>query len=121
MHDCGDWFETDPEVDRLAIADAALNPARTVRDRTDFAALHPERVVVLQPGKREAVKTGADIEGLGSRQAEHRFGQICFQSIEYRFAPTRGDSAGDTLDDPTHAVASLSHLFDELDHLPGRF
>jgi len=63
-HNRGDRLEGDPEVNGLAVGDAPLDAAGTVRGRAYLAVFGSERVVVLRAGKNDAAEAGADIESL---------------------------------------------------------
>src|SRR5262249_47548527 len=111
--------EGDPEVDRLAVRDAALDAARSVRARPDATAFHVEFVVVLRAteiGPREA---RADLETLARRQAHHGLRKIGFEAIEDRLAPPRRTSAHGAHADATERVTVLSRRLDRRDHLLG--
>ena len=56
MHDGGYRLESDAEVNCLAIRDAALDSAGTIRERANFAALCTEQIIVLTPGELNAAK-----------------------------------------------------------------
>ena len=43
-------------------------------------------------------EAGADLKGLGRRQTEHGLGEIRFQTVKDRFAPTRRNPARDAFD-----------------------
>src|SRR5438876_1226787 len=73
-HDRRGRLERDAEVDRLAVRDAALHPARAVGARAHAAALHVELVVVLRAAQVGAGEARADLEALAGGQAQHRFG-----------------------------------------------
>ncbi|MDB6067936.1 MAG: hypothetical protein JWR26_4144 [Pedosphaera sp.] len=116
MHDRGDGLEGDAKVDGFAIGDAALDATGTVGGRADLAALHAERVVVLGAGQQNAAEAGADVKSFGGRKAEHGFAQVCFQSVEHRFAPSGRNATRDAFDDSADAVAGAAHFLDETDH-----
>ena len=44
-----DGLERNAKVDCLAVGDAALDPARTIRCRINLSSLRAKRIVVLQP------------------------------------------------------------------------
>ena len=71
-HDRRRRLERDPEHDRLAVGDPALDAARAVASCVrDLAAVHAERVVVLAAGQPGAGEAAADLEALGRRQRKH--------------------------------------------------
>src|SRR5207244_3483309 len=82
--------ERDANSDRLAVRDPALDAARMVGSRPHApAARVVERIVVLAAEKARAGEPAADLESLRRRQRQHRLGQIRFQLVEHRLAPSR--------------------------------
>ena len=58
VHDGGDGLEGDPKENRLAVGNAALNAAGTVRGRENGSAARTERIVVLAAREQDAAETG---------------------------------------------------------------
>jgi len=112
LHEGGDRFEGDTEINRLAVGNASLNAARTIGRGIDPAAFGPERVVVLRAREQNAAEAGAEIEAFGSRQTEHRLGQVRLEAVKDRLAPACRDAAGNPFNDAADRVARLARLFD---------
>ena len=62
VHDGRHRFESDAEINRLAIRDAAMNAAGAVGGGAHLAAFDAERIVVLRAGQKNPAKTGANVE-----------------------------------------------------------
>ena len=69
VHDSGDGFERDAEINQLAIGDATLDSTGTIGRGSHFAGLHSKGVIVLQTGEEDAAEAGANIESLRGGQA----------------------------------------------------
>ena len=68
-HHCCDWFERDPEVNRLAIGNPALDSARTVARRAHFSINVSIGVVVLCAGQENSTEARSNFESFRSRKA----------------------------------------------------
>ena len=88
-------LEGDAKENVFAVTDAALDAAGIIRLSPDFSLANFECVVVLRSAHPRRRKTGADLETLRRRQAQHRFRQIGFQFVEDRFAEAGRDAARD--------------------------
>ncbi len=121
VHDRGDGFEGDAEVDGFAVGDAALDTAGAVGCGADSATLVAEGVVMFEAGEFDAIKAGAYFEAARGWQAEHGFGEVGFQPVEDWFTPARGDITCDAEDYAADGVACAAHFFDEPDHFLGCF
>ena len=121
VHDGGDGFEGDAEVDGFAVGDAALDAAGAVAGGEDAAVFGADGVVVLEAGEADAIKAGADVEALGGGEAEHGFGEVGLEAVEDGFAPADGDFAGEAVDDAADAVAGGTGFLDAGDHAGGGF
>src|SRR5262245_54444683 len=97
VHHGGHWFESDAEINRFAVGNAALDSAGPIRDGANFSGAHSKRIVVLAACELDAVEAGADIESLGRGQTEHGFGEVGFKAVKDGFTPTGWDAASQAL------------------------
>ena len=63
--DRGGGFEGDPEKNRFAVADPALNAAASVGRRANAARIHKKGVVVFAPSETHAGESAPDFKAFG--------------------------------------------------------
>ena len=83
--DRGGGFEGDPEKNRFAVADSALNAAASVGRSANAARFHKKGVVVFAPSETRPRESAADFKAFGCGQTHHGFGEIGFEFIENGF------------------------------------
>src|SRR6478736_2965995 len=110
LEDRGGGFEADAEDDLLAVADAALDATRAVRQRPNGAALVDEDIVVLRALEQGAGEAAANLEALGGRERQHGLGEVGLEPVEHRLAEPGGHAAHAALDDAADGIALGAHL-----------
>ena len=120
LKDRGHRFETHPQHNVLAVADAALNSATAVGGRPNAVATVDERVVVLGAAQQRSTEASTQLKGLGGGQGPHGFGEVGVQAVEHRFAPACRHAAGHKDDGASDRVARLFHVLDPVRHAGGR-
>ena len=99
---------------RLAVADAALEPAGAIRLARDPAARAPHRVVHLRAEERGISPAVAQLDGLDGGNAGERAGEEAVETqVVLRVAAQPGDEAGDAhFEDAAYRVAAGLRFFD---------
>ena len=108
-------LEPNAEINVLAITDPALHAPAPVRARAHapVGALH-ERVVVLRAGHLRAAEAGADLEGLGRGDGEHRVRELGLELVEDGLAEAGGDVADHAGDGAADGVVGFFRAEDAL-------
>lgn len=94
---CG-GLEADPEVDVLAIGDAALDATALIGCGGKFAVFENEGIVVATAGNLRAAEAGAYLKGFGGGDREHRVAQLGFELVEHGLAQSGWNIPDDTRD-----------------------
>ena len=120
VHDRRDRFERNAKIDVLSVRDPALDASGEIGGSPNPAAFHPKGIVVLPAREMDPVESRTDVKTFGSRQTQHGFPKVRFQTIKDRFAPARRDTAGEASDDAPDAIALTANFLDESYHFSGR-
>ena len=96
----GGWgFEADPEVDVLAVGDAALDTPAPVCVGGERPVLSLDKpVVVFATGDLGSTETRADLKCLGGGNGQHAMSQFGLKLVKTGFSETRGDVPDDASD-----------------------
>ena len=121
LEDGGGGFEGDAEDQVFAVADSALNSAGAVGSGTNFSAFIVENIIVFRAFHRDRVETGSDLKAFGGGQGEHRFCEVCFQTVEHGNPQPRWDIAHHAFNDAPYRITLTANLIDQFNHLFGYF
>jgi len=105
------------KVNLLAIANATLHASGVVRGCPNSSSTGFECIVVLRAPHLRRSESRTDLERFRSRNAQHRFRQVCFELVEHGLAKSGWDAARYTLDYAADRVARITNLLNQRDHL----
>jgi len=105
----GCWgFETDPEVDVLAVGDTALDTSAPVCVGGERSVLSLDKpIVVFAARDFGSTETRADLKRFGGGYRQHGMSQFGFKLVKTWFPKTRGYVPDDATDGAANRVLSL--------------